>query len=206
MAYISLQLVAEWTFLMAGRPRDVDLDNRLLDATWSLLQSDGYVALTLTKVAVRAGAHRSDVYRRWASKALLVVDALAANLPAIPDVDTGALSSDLRAVVEGFAASWSSPWIDGLLGLAADVQHDPDAELAFRQMAERRGSAMASCITRAMERGELTEPPQQLPLADLIEGPLMHRRMVGRQPLTPEFLDAVAAAACRLLTATEVPR
>lgn len=191
---------------MAGRPRDTDLDRRLLDAAWALLTADGYDALTLTNVASRAGAHRTDVYRRWSSKAHLVVDALETNLPPISDVDTGALRSDIRAVVESFAASWSSPWIDGLMGLAADVQRDPDAELAFRQMAERRGASAAGCITRAVERGEIAELPDLMLLGDLIEGPLMHRRMVGRQPLTPEYLDSVAAVAYRLMTGAEMPR
>ncbi|HVV75385.1 MAG TPA: TetR/AcrR family transcriptional regulator [Mycobacteriales bacterium] len=184
---------------MAGRPRNAYLDTRLLDATWSLLTSDGYDALTLTNVAAQAGAHRTDVYRRWSSKAHLVVDTLEANLPPISDVDTGSLRSDIRAVVADFAASWSSPWIDGLMGLAADVQRDPDAELAFRQMAERRGAPVSRCIARALDRGELTTMPDLPLLGDLIEGPLMHRRMVGRQLLTPEYLDAVAAIAYRVM-------
>jgi hypothetical protein len=116
------------------------------------------------------------------------------------------LESDIRAVIEDFAASWSSPWIDGLMGLAADVQRDPDAELAFRQMAEHRGAPVSRCINQALTRGEITRLPDLALLGDLIEGPLMHRRMVGRQPLTPEYLDTVAAVAYRVLTAQESAR
>lgn len=189
---------------MPGRPRDADLDKRLLAAAWKLLTREGYGALTLTKVAARAHAHRTDVYRRWTTKAQLVVDVLDHHLPPISDVDTGALGSDLRALVEDFAASWSSPWIDGLVGLTADLQHDPDAELAFRRLAERRGVPMANCISRAVQRGEISKVPDRLNLGDLIEGPLMHRRMIGRQPLTPDYLDAVALFAHRLLIETAV--
>ena len=191
---------------MAGRPRDTDLDSRLIDATWWLLTNDGYDALTLTNVATRARAHRTDLYRRWSSKAHLVVDTLEAKLPPITEVDTGALRSDIRAVVEDFATSWSSPWIDGVMGLAADIQRDPDAELAFRQMGVRRGAPVMKCIDRAVERGEITAALDLSLLGDLIEGPLMHRRMVGRQPLTSEFLDAIAAIAYRVMTAAETRR
>lgn len=191
---------------MTGRPRDLDLDKRLLGAAWSLLQGEGYAALTLTKVAARAGAHRSDVYRRWSSKAQLVVDVLDEHLPPVTEVDTGSISADLRAVIADFAASWSSPWIDGLVGLTADLQHDPDAELAFRAMAERRGTPLRKAIVRARERGEIGEPPDLSLLGDLIEGPLMHRRMIGRGPLTSDYLDAVAIAAHQLLTANTVAR
>ena len=43
-------------------------------------------------------------------------------------------------------------------------------------------------------------------MSDLIEGLLMHRRMIGRQLLTPAFLDSVARTAQRLLTGVEVAR
>jgi AcrR family transcriptional regulator len=176
----------------------------LLRAGWSLLKSRGYTALTLSEAASRAHAHRTDVYRRWSSKAQFVVDVLTEHLPPISDVDTGKLGSDLRAILEDFAVSWSSRWIDGLVGLAADLQADPDAELAFRRMAERRGAPLRNAILRAMERAEIGAPPDLALVGDLIEGPLMHRRIVGRQPLTPDFLDAVAVSAHRLLTGTTV--
>ena len=54
---------------MSGRPRDPGLEQRLLSAAWTLLTENGYDALNLTKVAAQAGAHRSDVYRRWPNKA-----------------------------------------------------------------------------------------------------------------------------------------
>ena len=189
---------------MPGRPRDADLGSRLLAAAWSLLQSEGYDALALTSVASRAGAHRTDVYRRWSSKAQLVVDVLDVHLPPITEVDTGALGSDLRAIVADFAASWSSPWIDGLVGLTADLQRDPDAELAFRVMAERRGAPLRGAIAHAMKRGEIGELTDLSLVGDVVEGPLMHRRMVGRQPLTTEYLDTIASAAHSLLTGMSV--
>jgi AcrR family transcriptional regulator len=189
---------------MPGRRRDPDLEERLTAAAWSLLQSRGYDALTLAEVAAQAHAHRTDVYRRWSSKAQLVVDVLAEHLPPVSDPDTGTLRSDLRAIVEDFAASWSSSWIDGLMGLVADLHREPDAELAFRKMAEGRGEPLRAAITRAVQRGEIGEPPDLSLVADLIEGPLMHRRMLGRRPLTPDYLEALTALAHGLLTGTTV--
>jgi AcrR family transcriptional regulator len=189
---------------VAGRPRDPELEKRLLDAAWSLLRGLGYDALTLTKVASQAQAHRTDVYRRWSSKAQLVVDVLAEHLPPVSDPDTGTLRSDLRVIVDDFAESWSSPWIDGLMGLTADLHRDPDAELAFRTMAEGRGEPLRNAINRAKQRGEIGQLPDLSLVADLIEGPLMHRRMLGRQPLTPDYLDAITALAHQLLTGNRV--
>lgn len=191
---------------MPGRPRDSLLEKRLLAAAWALLKSDGYDALTLTQVAAQARAHRSDVYRRWSSKAQLVVDVLTEHLPAVSEIDTGSLDTDLRAIVDDFAASWSSPWIDGLMGLVADLQRDPDAELAFRDMAEQRGAPMRTALARARQRGEIGDVHDLGFVADLIEGPLMHRRMVGRQPLTQDYLAVVADSAYWVLTRSRVPK
>jgi AcrR family transcriptional regulator len=189
---------------VTGRPRDPELEKRLLAAAWSLLTRSGYDALTLTKVAAEADAHRTDVYRRWPNKARLVTDVLAEHLPPIPAFDSGALANDIRSYVAALAASWSSPWMDGLVGLLADLSRDLEAELAFRTMGERRGQPMRDAVSRAVERGELVEAPDLSLLGDLLEGPLMHRRMIGRQPLTPDYLDALAASAHRLLTGTAV--
>lgn len=189
---------------MAGRPRDPELEERLLAAAWALLTSDGYDALTLTRVAARAQAHRTDVYRRWSSKVQLVTDVLAVHLPAVRAVDTGSLLGDLRAYVGDLAESWSSEWVDGLVGVLADLRQDPDAELAFVSLAVGRGQAIRDALSRAVERGEVDEVPDLLLAGDLLEGPLMHRRMIGRQPLTEQYLDAVAAVAYGVLTGSPV--
>lgn len=191
---------------MTGRPRDRDLEQRLLSAAWVLLTSKGYDALTLTKVAALAGAHRTDVYRRWSSKALLVTDALAEHLPPVSEVDTGSLRGDVRAYLADLATAWSSDWVDGLMGLVADLRTDPDAELAFRTMAERRGAAMRTSLERAAERGEVPAQPDVTLVGDLLEGPLMHRRMLGRQPLTPDYLDRLAETVVALLVASGARR
>jgi AcrR family transcriptional regulator len=170
-----------------------------------LLTEAGYDALTLTKVAAAARAHRTDVYRRWPNKARLVTDVLAEHLPPIPALDAGSLRADIRGYLEALSASWSSPWIDGLVGLLADLHRDVDAELAFRTMGERRGQPMRDAIARAVERGEIPELPDLPMVGDLLEGPLMHRRMIARRPLTPDYLDALAAWAFQVLTGTAVP-
>ncbi|TDD56854.1 TetR/AcrR family transcriptional regulator [Kribbella antibiotica] len=186
---------------MAGRPRNPELEQRLLQATWELLTERGYDALTLAEVAAAAGAHRTDVYRRWSSKAQLVVDSLSEHLPSIVALDTGSLLTDLRLILGAFAESWSSPWIDGVVALSADLQRDPEAELAFRKMAEGRGAALSQALDRAISRGEIAATTDRALIGDLIEGPLMHRRIAGRQSLPPEYLDTLAAVVHQVLTA-----
>lgn len=192
---------------MAGRPRDLELEQRLLAAAWSLLVDKGYEALSLSQVAAQAGAHRSDVYRRWSTKAQLVSDTLTEHLPAVSAFDTGALSSDLEAYVADLAEAWSSPWVDGLVGWLADLREDSDAATAFDAMAKGRGRNLGNAIERAVERGEIAAVSGEdlHLLAELLEGPLMHRRLLSRIPLTEDHLAAVAATAHGWLTRTASP-
>jgi AcrR family transcriptional regulator len=62
-----------------GRPRDPSVDRAILRATASRLVSDGYSRMTIGDIAADAGVTRPTVYRRWASKYDLVVDALDLN-------------------------------------------------------------------------------------------------------------------------------
>lgn len=191
---------------MAGRPRDPELEQRLLAAAWNLMTEGSYADLTLARVAVRAGAHRSDVYRRWHTKSHLVADALSAHVPPISGVDTGSLLSDLRVHLDDLAKSWSAPWMDSLVGWLAELADDADAELAFREMGQRRGRSLRHSLERALERGEIDELPDAQLISGLLEGPLMHSRMVARRPPSADFLDAVANASYRVITTMAAAR
>jgi AcrR family transcriptional regulator len=62
-----------------GRPRDPAVDTAILRATSRRLARDGYSRMTIGDIAADAGVTRPTVYRRWASKYDLVVDALDFN-------------------------------------------------------------------------------------------------------------------------------
>ncbi|HWR47049.1 MAG TPA: TetR/AcrR family transcriptional regulator [Pseudonocardiaceae bacterium] len=59
-----------------GRPRDPAVEKAILRATLARLVSDGYARMTIGDIAADAGVTRPTVYRRWADKHDLVVDAL----------------------------------------------------------------------------------------------------------------------------------
>src|SRR3954470_22028186 len=85
-----------------SRPRiEGDREVEILDAAIEVLADVGYDRLTMDAVAQRAKASKATLYRRWTSKAKLVVEALAQqkNTPEIPD--TGDLRSDLVAAFCG---------------------------------------------------------------------------------------------------------
>lgn len=187
-----------------ARPKDVDLDRRLVSAAWTLLTDEGYDAVTFARVAARAGAHRSDVYRRWSSRVRLVIDAVAEHAPLDATIDTGSLRSDLRHFLAGLASAWAMPWMDGFVAMLADLRSDPAAEEAYRSVVRRRSQPLIDLLVRARERGEIDELPRPGVLGGLLEGPLMHRRMFFREEFSDDELDRMVDTACRELERTVV--
>lgn len=59
-----------------GRPRDPRIDEAALAATRELLAEVGWTGTTMRTIAHRAGVGRPALYRRWPSKAHLVLEAL----------------------------------------------------------------------------------------------------------------------------------
>ncbi|HEX7824236.1 MAG TPA: helix-turn-helix domain-containing protein, partial [Mycobacterium sp.] len=88
---------------MSGRPVDASpwtpREAELLAVTLQLLQQNGYDRLTLDAVATTAQASKATVYRRWPTKAELVLAAFIEGTrhSAVPP-DTGTLRGDLLAL------------------------------------------------------------------------------------------------------------
>ena len=55
-----------------GRPRSVEADAAILDATLELIDETGLTGLSVESVAARAGVGKATIYRRWPSKEALV--------------------------------------------------------------------------------------------------------------------------------------
>ncbi|WP_018331593.1 TetR/AcrR family transcriptional regulator [Actinomycetospora chiangmaiensis] len=66
----------EETASRGGRPRDPALDESIIEATRRRLVLDGYSAMSLGEIASDAGVSRPTIYRRWANKLDLTIDAL----------------------------------------------------------------------------------------------------------------------------------
>src|SRR5690242_6628226 len=58
-----------------GRPLDLSRNKVILETTINLLAETGYDSLTIEAVASKAKVGKGTIYRRWSSKAELVIDA-----------------------------------------------------------------------------------------------------------------------------------
>ena len=118
------------------RPRvEGDREDEILEATLELLLDVGYDRLTMDAVARRARASKATLYRRWADKPSLVVDAMvrAKHAPHVDSHDTGSLRGDLVSTFCG-AHGMGRNEATGMLGsVITALSSDPEFARRFRE-------------------------------------------------------------------------
>jgi AcrR family transcriptional regulator len=92
-----------------GRPRSEDADRAIIDAALSLFAEAGPDGLCIEKVAARAGVGKATIYRRWAGKEDLLLDALAALRVPLPEPAGKSVRSDLIALLEAMCDESADP-------------------------------------------------------------------------------------------------
>ncbi|MBR8744668.1 TetR/AcrR family transcriptional regulator [Nocardiopsis sp. MG754419] len=139
------------------RRRGDALLTAIYEATIAELDEHGYSELTMERVAERAQAGKASLYRRWNTRAALVMDAVHHLLPD-PErsPDTGTLRGDLLEVLRQSAAMLDGPAGSALRGLLAESLPDPEHGRLIRSRSQGRGRRLMAEVTRrAVARGEI---------------------------------------------------
>jgi AcrR family transcriptional regulator len=174
------------------RPRSVRSEAAILDATIALLGEVGFSGLTMDGIAARAAVGKATIYRRWASKAEVAVEAFRTFVPPLDDPDTGSFTDDVRGVlfqmVDGLS---STPLASVLPSLVEAAEHDPELERLFKDFGNSRRAVLRGIFARAFQRGELREDTDPELAIDVLVGPIFTRRLITRAPLTRKHATAI---------------
>jgi AcrR family transcriptional regulator len=138
-----------------GRPRSVESEKAILKATSKLLADEGYFGLTVSRVAARARASKSTIYRRWPTKEHLVIAAF--NLwPALVPRDKGDLMSDLIDLYQQSLRQHYRAAAGAIMpSLVAERSSNPALSAMFESLMQRRLDPTRVILRRAVEKGEL---------------------------------------------------
>ncbi|WP_431883149.1 TetR/AcrR family transcriptional regulator [Micromonospora gifhornensis] len=180
----------------------------ILAATRELLAEAGFRALTIEKIAARAGVGKQTIYRWWPSKGAVVFDALLAlsetpegaesGTPGTVELpDTGDIDADLRTVLRATVAEFADPAFEAPLR-ALYIEMITDADLAadyHRRMAAPINEAKRRRLRTAQEQGQL-HPDADLDLiVEMLYAPLTQRWLLGTGPLDRDFADRLVTNA-----------
>lgn len=176
------------------RRRDERIDHAVLSAVTDLLREVGYSALTMEAIAQRAGTTKPAVRRRWPSRRLLVLDAMAEARIGVSEIDTGCLHCDIVEHLRALRDGMSDPALGQVLpALVSDLSDDPELRERFLDVVwEPRRAACIASLERGRERGELRTGLDVDLVLDLFAAPIVFRSLFGHRELTPDFPEDVA--------------
>jgi AcrR family transcriptional regulator len=170
-----------------GRPRSTAAHGAILAATRQLLAENGYAEVSMERVAARAGVGKQTVYRRWASKAPLVAEAVlsayrSASTADLPD--SGDLAADLRSWLSGYTAFLATPDNAALVrALAAAAADDlQDGETLYRQLTGPQHEAIRERFRRGVQAGQVRADADLEAAAEAVIGVTLYRMLTPGDP------------------------
>ncbi|WP_123029191.1 TetR/AcrR family transcriptional regulator [Mycolicibacterium stellerae] len=169
----------------AWSPRECEL----LAVTLELLQEHGYDRLTVDAVAMTARASKATLYRRWPTKAELVLAAFVEGTRQVAvDPDTGSLRDDLLRLGEQIRAHVS---VHAGTIRAVLVETSRSAKLdamMHEQFLDQRKALMSRVLARAVDRGEILASAITEDLWDVLPGYLIYRTVLTGNTPAPETI------------------
>ncbi|MES2642880.1 MAG: TetR/AcrR family transcriptional regulator [Myxococcota bacterium] len=179
-----------------GRKRDPSRDTAILDAALEVLAEVDYAGMTMDMVAVRAKAGKATVYRRWASKEELVLDAVArmaeleVGLGPLPD--TGTFRGDMLALFKPNSIADEQRRLTVMAGVRSMLASHPGfAEAANAASVGRWIEVNRVLMRRAIDRGEADPNADVETLAQVIPSMLAYRASIERKPVGTGFIVAL---------------
>ena len=173
---------------------------RVLGCTGEILAQDGYMGLSMERVAGQSGVAKTTLYRHWPTKAALCMDLYLEEAGReLKDPDTGDVARDLKALVNA-VVRLQTRTVAGpaFLGLIAEAQINPESREAFlAEFAERRREITRQVLRRGIKRGQVRRDADIDLVIDVIGGATTFRLLQGHAPLNAKFADSLVALVMR---------
>jgi AcrR family transcriptional regulator len=173
-----------------GRPRQASAGKAIVDATLELLAERGFQEATIEAIAARAGVGRNTIYRRWASKEELIVDALQELVVDLDFQEDGDVYSLLLDWIRDFVRVFGDPLYGRILPVVlGELQRNPEfARVYSEQIVQPRYEALLEFLRAAVERGELHPEADPEHIVDLLAAPPFVRALpVGLPPVSERY-------------------
>lgn len=177
----------------SGRPRDEATGPAILSAARRLVLEKGYEHVSIGEIIALAGVSRQSLYRRWPTKADLVLEAFFEAAVSPPEIHPDRPVSE--AVQDFLTRLFEQLNRDGgaITSLIAASLTDPDFARGFRAgFVEPRERMVTVALEEAVRRGELPSTLDVKLAATVIHGAFWYR-LLNRQSLDHHFANGLVA-------------
>jgi AcrR family transcriptional regulator len=180
-----------------GRPREAATDEAIADAVLTWLDEHCYSSLTIEKLAQLAGVGKPTIYRRWKTKADMVLDAYTARVTArapayAPTEDAYA---DLQVYLERLFTVSNHPTNGRALRcFIAESQYDAEFQRKYYdKFLQPRREAMKVILRHGQALGQIRRDLDLEVACDLVYGAFAARLIHGALPLDATFARDLVA-------------
>lgn len=174
-----------------GRRPDPHVDERVLKAAVVVFGDLGWSGFTIDEIAKRAGVGKAAIYRRWASKEEILVDALANHLNVVADADTGSLRGDLMNIARQLMRSHLGEAGRAFMRLRVEAGLANSIGARYQQWSKSQIDAARATVRRAIQRGELSPTASATLIMDTLCGGAINHIVAA----PPHRMDEVRAHA-----------
>ena len=167
-----------------GRPRSARADEAIIEAVLALL-SDGVTAeaLTIEAVAAKAGVGKATIYRRWANKDALLIDAVAALKGPLPEIGGVSVRDDLLTLMRPVGRSnVISRTASVLPCLVPELKRSPKLAEVYQKVIEPRRQLVRDVLRRGMDSGELRADLDIPAVVAVLVGPMVAQSVLNWDP------------------------
>ncbi|WP_329011645.1 TetR/AcrR family transcriptional regulator [Micromonospora rifamycinica] len=183
-----------------GRPRSARADEAIIEATLDLLAEGSTIeALSIEAIAARAGVGKATIYRRWAGKETLLLDALR-RLKGVVAQPAGQSVRDDLVLLVGAVGHNVDPRAARIMPcLLPEVNRSPDHFHLYQNIIEPRRKLMRDVLRRGVATGELRADLDIEVAMALLTGPMLIQRLLRWHPelddriLPEKIVDGVLA-------------
>jgi len=164
----------------------------LLTVTLQLLQEHGYDRLTIDAVAATARASKATVYRRWPSKAELVLAAFIEGVRQVAGApNTGSLRGDLIRLGT-LICEQADQHASTVAAVLTELPNNPGLARALQhEFVDQRKAVIHHVLRQAVDRGEITAAVISDEVWDVLPGYLVFRHMIPGRPVTERTVEAL---------------
>ncbi|MFZ5706770.1 MAG: TetR/AcrR family transcriptional regulator [Pseudomonadota bacterium] len=177
-----------------GRPRDAEIDRRIIDAARTLLAEGGYHALAFDSISQMTEIPRSMIYRRWPTKAHLANEIATGGGDPFPDViDRQGLEAQIALLAGQIFERYRRPDIGAAaVGVIASTQGDRTLQAELQHDSERDARArMASIVDKGKAAGLVAGDCDPDALFDMMVGTLLYRALFSLETPPADYVDRV---------------
>ncbi|MFG2051807.1 TetR/AcrR family transcriptional regulator [Micromonospora sp. NPDC048935] len=181
-----------------GRPRSLRADEAIVEATLDLLAEGSTIeALSIEAIAARAGVGKATIYRRWAGKDALLLDALRRLKGVMAQPAGHSVRDDLVLLVGAIGKNIDPRAAKIMPCLVPAVNRSPDQFQLYQNIISPRRQLMREVLRRGIDEGLLRPDIDVEVTMALLTGPMLIQRVLQWNPelderaLPEQVVDAV---------------